>query len=293
MLRVGDICPLFFNAQKDKFAQSIDYLQRFHSSDTILLQVFSDSGESVTGTLNNLLTGAKTSIPFSTYNHNDSVKMMYASFKGLSDSVYTITLNLPNTTTCEPFEVCSSDYLLEATSLIRYSNKDNNSSYDNIFWINNTQQIFEFRVEAGFKPSGVKFAVDNEQFRNQFQEPQQLYSVAYETHEFTIGAASGVPIWFGRLINRIFDLSEIYVDGIKYVRSESSVPELSNILEDMQTFNFKMTLQQASSNIGGIGGKQELPSGSSVPNFMMDGVEDGSMFVYSGEDSAIKPTKVI
>lgn len=83
--------------------------------------------------------------------------MHYAVITGLEDSVYSVTIN---GTTSEPFIVCSSDSLLEETTLIRYSHKDNNSAFDNIFWIDDRQQVFEFRVEAGFKPNGYNAHVE-------------------------------------------------------------------------------------------------------------------------------------
>lgn len=35
MVKVGDVCPLFFSPVKDKFGLDMDYIQKFHASDKI------------------------------------------------------------------------------------------------------------------------------------------------------------------------------------------------------------------------------------------------------------------
>ncbi len=39
-----------------------------------------------------------------------------------------------------------------------------------------------FRVEAGFKPGGYSPRIDNEQYRNQMQEIEELYAVPYDVY---------------------------------------------------------------------------------------------------------------
>lgn len=147
MIKIGDICPLFFSPVKDKYAIDVDYIQRFHTTDKILLQIFADDGEVASASLNDLIKGTSSNIQFQTYKVNASVMMYYVVFTSLPDSVYSITFERKES---EPFEVCSDSNILEETALIRYSHKDNNSAFDNIFWIGDTQQVFEWRVEAGF-----------------------------------------------------------------------------------------------------------------------------------------------
>lgn len=206
MVKVGDVCPLFFSPVKDKFGLDMDYIQKFHASDKIHIQVFTNASEEVSASLNNLAAGNSTPISLSTYNHNDNVVMYYAILRDLEDAVYTVTIN---EYTSEPFIVCSSDDLLEETVLIRYSHKSNNSAFDNIFWVDDIQQVFNFRVEAGFKPGGYSPRIDNEQYRNQMQEIEELYAVPYDVYNLTIGNSSGVPYWFAKHINRILCLSMV------------------------------------------------------------------------------------
>ena len=283
MVKVGDVCPLFFSPIKYEFGLDMDYIQKFHSSDKIHIQVFANASEEVSASLNDLATGNSTSIPLSTYNHNDNVMMYYAILRELEDAVYTVTIN---GSTSEPFIVCSSDTLLEETVLIRYSHKSNNSAFDNIFWVDDIQQVFNFRVEAGFKPGGYSPRIDNEQYRNQMQEIEELYAVPYDVYNLTIGNSSGVPYWFAKHINRILCLSMVEIDGTRYVRSESSVPEMTQVIEDSQLFHINMALELQNNDIAGIGGSPEAGSSASFPAFLIDHAKDGEMLQFSAEKAA-------
>lgn len=283
MVKVGDVCPLFFSPIKYEFGLDMDYIQKFHSSDKIHIQVFANASEEVSASLNDLATGNSTSIPLSTYNHNDNVMMYYAILRELEDAVYTVTIN---GSTSEPFIVCSSDDLLEETVLIRYSHKSNNSAFDNIFWVDDIQQVFNFRVEAGFKPGGYSPRIDNEQYRNQMQEIEELYAVPYDVYNLTIGNSNGVPYWFAKHINRILCLSMVEIDGTRYVRSESSVPEMTQVIEDSQLFHINMALELQNNDIAGIGGSPEAGSSASFPAFLIDHAKDGEVLQFSAEKAA-------
>lgn len=93
MVKVGDVCPLFFSPIKNKFGLEMDYIQRFHTSDKIHIQVFASASEEVSVTLNNLVTETSTPVSLSTYNQNDNVLMHYAVLSGLDDAKYTVTVN--------------------------------------------------------------------------------------------------------------------------------------------------------------------------------------------------------
>lgn len=282
MVKIGDVCPIFFSPIKYDYSAGSDYIQKFHSSDNIHIQVLATDGDTVSGTLNNLSSGTSSTLSFSTYTHNDSVTMHYKTLTGLDDAVYSVTINGRES---EPFHVCSSSEILERTVLIEYSNKDNNSAFDNIFWVGSTQQTFNFRVEGGFKPSGYAPKVSNEQYRTQFQEIEELYAVPYDSYTMTIGDASGVPYWLVRHINRILCLSLFKVNGERFVRSDSSVPELSQVMEDVQLFTATMALEKGDSEIAGVGGQPESATSQTVA-FAISDATDGQMLQYSEEDSA-------
>lgn len=290
MIKIGDICPLFFSPVKDKYAIDVDYIQRFHTTDKILLQIFADDGEVASASLNDLIKGTSSNIQFQTYEVNASVMMYYVVFTSLPDSVYSITFERKES---EPFEVCSDSNILEETALIRYSHKDNNSAFDNIFWIGDTQQVFEWRVEAGFKPAGYSAKIDNEQYRNQRKEIEELYAVPYDSYVLTIGNSCGVPYWFGRHLNRILCVSMFDVNGERYVRSENSVPEISQVMEDSQMFFVTIALEPQENSISGVGGAPEQASSASIVGFVVNNPKEGEMLKYKESEAAFINTSRI
>lgn len=290
MIKIGDICPLFFSPVKDKYAIDVDYIQRFHTTDKILLQIFADDGEVASASLKDLIKGTSSNIQFQTYEVNASVMMYYVVFTSLPDSVYSITFERKES---EPFEVCSDSNILEETALIRYSHKDNNSAFDNIFWIGDTQQVFEWRVEAGFKPAGYSAKIDNEQYRNQRQEIEELYAVPYDSYVLTIGNSCGVPYWFGRHLNRILCVSMFDVNGERYVRSENSVPEISQVMEDSQMFFVTIALEPQENSISGVGGAPEQASSASIVGFVVNNPKEGEMLKYKESEAAFINTSRI
>lgn len=146
--------------------------------------------------------------------------------------------------------------------------------------------LFDWRVEAGFKPNGYTPKLENEQYRNQWQEIKNLYSIPYDSYVFTIGDACGVPYWYGRHLNRILCLSEFTIEHTSFVRSENSVPEMSQVIEDSQLFNLSITLEPQENSIDGIGGRPESESSSSIVGFVITNPKDGEMLQYSKEDAA-------
>lgn len=290
MIKIGDICPLFFSPVKDKYAIDVDYIQRFHTTDKILLQIFADDGEVASASLNDLIKGTSSNIQFQTYEVNASVMMYYVVFTSLPDSIYSITFERKES---EPFEVCSDSNILEETALIRYSHKDNNSAFDNIFWIGDTQQVFEWRVEAGFKPAGYSAKIDNEQYRNQRLEIEELYAVPYDSYVLTIGNSCGVPYWLGRHLNRILCVSMFDVNGERYVRSENSVPEISQVMEDSQMFFVTIALEPQENSIAGVGGAPEQASSASIVGFVVNNPKEGEMLKYKESEAAFINTSRI
>lgn len=290
MIKIGDICPLFFSPVKDRYAIDIDYIQRFHTADRILIQIFADDGEIASASLNDLVKGTSSNIQFQTYEVNASITMYYATLTSLPDSVYSVTFERKES---EPFEICSDSNILKDTTLIRYSHKDNNSAFDNIFWIGDSQQVFEWRIEAGFKPAGYAAKIDNEQYRNQRQEIEELYAVPYDSYVLTVGNSWGVPYWYGRHLNRILCVSMFEVNGEKYVRSENSVPEISQVMEDSQMFFVSIALEPQENSITGVGGAPEQASSASIVGFVVNNPKEGEMLKYKESEAAFINTSRI
>lgn len=281
MVKIGDLCPLFFNPIKDRYSIESDYMQTFYATDNILVQVFAESAPSAV--LNNLSKDTSETLSLESYVHNGAVTMFYTTITGREDGVYSLSVEGIES---EPFCITSDVSVLETTTLIRYSHKDNNSVFDNIFWIGDEQQIFEWRVEAGFKSQGYAPHVDNEQYRNQFQEIKELYSIPYDSFTLTFGNAGGVPYWFIRHLNRVLCVSYVEIDGKLWVRSESSVPEITQVMEELPMFYATVILEPITNEVSGNGGMPEEGSSSSVVGFSIDNPSDGQMLQYSEDENA-------
>jgi len=290
MIKVGDICPLVFEPLKDGFLVESNYIQKFHTTDTILVQIFATGGETVSARLNNLVTGASSTITLSSYTVNDTMKMYYFKLTGINESTYTVTVA---SLTSEPFCVSSSDSLLSDTSLIRCSNKDNNSAFDNIFWIGDSRQFIEFRVEAGFRPHGIDQRIENETFRDQFQSLVQLYAVPYETRTLYVGNASGVPYWVAKTLNRMLCVSYFTINGEGYIRSEDSVPEKTQIGEDRQSFWFSILIETAENDIAGIGGESKAADITGTIAFSLNNLQDGDILRYDEDNNVFENTSTV
>jgi hypothetical protein len=128
---------------------------------------------------------------------------------------------------------------LHDTVLISYTHRRN--EYDTEF----TQRAFNFRVEGGIYPGDKTQALDNEVFRDQRFTAHQIAAETYEVSVLTIGTNRGVPQWVGNKINSIFKLSDVFVDGVKTVRNESSVPELIQMGTYYPLYVFKLKVEQS------------------------------------------------
>lgn len=279
MISIGDVCPLFFNPLKYKYSNAGCFRQVFSLSDNILLQVFCDNGETPAASLNDKIKGTSSAITLLTYDVNDSVKMYYASLSP-SEGIYTVTIG---SNECEEFCVCEN---VGDSVLIEYSHKDNNSAFDNIFWIDDAQQMFQFRIVGGFKPDGVELKVENEQFVNQKQEIIEMYSIPYKTFDFVFGSSCGVPYYIAEFFNKILCLSHVSIDGSLYVREGDSVPEKLDTIARKQMFIYKITLRPTKNDIAGIGGKTEEATSSSGIAFLLSNPEEDDVLKYKKAQAA-------
>jgi hypothetical protein len=278
MITIGDVCPLSFNTLQYEYANEGSFRQCFDVSDGILLQVFCDEGEKPTADLNNLLTSKNEEIGFKTYSVNDLVTMYYT-YLYPSEGIYTITISGKES---NEFEVCEDS----CGALVEYTHKDNNSPFDNIFWVGSDQLSFKLRIPGGFKPSGVSMEVDNEQFLNQYQEIVELYSIPYTTRVFSMGDVNGLPYYMAELMNRILCLSDVHINGEQYVREGNSKPEKVETIGRKELFMWSVTLRQRERRISGIGGKLEEPYSASGASFKLDNPSDGEVLVYDNSESS-------
>lgn len=278
MITIGDVCPLFFNTLKYEYANEGSFRQCFDLSDGILLQIFCDGGETPSAYLNDKIKSSSSSISFKTYSVNEDVVMFYT-YMYPGEGVYTVTINEQES---NEFEVCENS----CGALIEYTHKDNNTPFDNIFWVGDTNLSFKFRVPGGFKPSGVSIEVDNEQFSNQYQEIVELYSIPYTTRIFSMGDVNGLPYYIAELMNRILCLSDVKINGESFVREGNSKPEKVETIGRKELFIWSITLRQKLRHISGIGGKIEESYSASGVSFKLNKPEDGEVLVYDDNESS-------
>lgn len=282
MVSISDICPLSFHTLEYPYANEGSFRQCFDLSDGIALQLFCDGGETPSAYLNDKISSSRSSIGLNRYEVNDNVVMYHATIYP-SEGVYSVTLDGHES---NEFEVCENS----GGILIEYSHKDNNSPFDAVFWMGESQLTFKMRVAGGFKPSGVTMEVDNEQFVNQFQDIVELYSIPYTTRVFSIGDVNGVPYYIAELINRILSLSEVRIDGDLYVREGNSKPEKVETLGRKELFLWSVTLREKKKHVSGIGGKVEESVSASAVSFMVDAAKDGEVLVYDENESSFVNT---
>lgn len=285
MITIGDVCPVSFNTLSYEFASMGSFRQCFDVSDGILLQVFCDDGEIPTAYLNDKIASTRSRVSFNTHSINNDVTMYYT-YVYPGEGVYTFTIDEKES---NEFEVCENAEGI----LIEYTHKDNNSVFDNLFWVGDEQLTFKMRVVGGFKPSGVTMEVDNEQFINQYQEIVELYSIPYTTRVFSIGDVNGVPYYIAELINRILCLSDVRIGGESYVREGNSKPEKVETLGRKELFLWSVTLRLKTRKISGIGGKVEESVTTSGASFMLKNPADGEVLVYNENESSFVNTNTL
>lgn len=243
-IHISKLSTLNFEPDNQKsFEDKVSYCQKLHLNDPVLVQFAGDSIETFSYAIVNLLGTIVRSGGFSITAIDSTLNVLEIQIAGLPQDIYTFqlfqTTNNPSVLLAESSVFCVTDNV-DNTTLLAYTNNVND--YDTIF-ITNTVRMFNFRFEGGLLNSGMKHAVETNNFRNQFQEIRQLYQMPYKTKELTIGGPFGVPDWIAEKINFIFCCSNVYVNGIKHSRSEKEAPAREIIAEGYPFFNFKMIVE--------------------------------------------------
>lgn len=239
---VSPFTPLFFINRK---ADGIDceFMQTFATTDIILLELIGTPGNEVDAEIVNECDGSTLSaIDFNTWDLNPTTTLYFTTIS-LSPGFYSVKIS--GIGKCETFRVTNDPTVLEKTTLIQYSMKNNRQRRDAVFFIDGMQYFFDFRVPGGFKDSNWSFSVESEQFVTPFADISQLYGLESTQKKFTLGESCGVPVWYGEMLNRILVCTHVYFDGVKYSRKEASVPEMNVQLEGVNSFVFTQMLQRS------------------------------------------------
>lgn len=240
---ISPFTPLHFPEANLSDGLESRYVQTFAQTDQIMLQLFiSDGEEEPSGSLNDASTGKVLgTIEWGSWAMSDTKTLLFHVYKGLSDGYYTVTIG---DKTSDVFRVTSEKGALARTSLIQYRFKDNKQRDDVVSLINLVPRFFDFRVPGGFKDSGWGFGVSNEQFSTQHEDIVELYATDYTTKTFTLGNSMGVPVWYGEMLNRLLTCNYVYVDGQRYARNDTEVPNLNSLIEGLDSFVFTQVLRK-------------------------------------------------
>lgn len=238
MYKISPYTPLFFNPSSDVGLKS-RYVQLFSPDDHILLQIIaSKNAGSPNVYVTDELSASRIRLDMLSWKINDNEVLYFKEIVGLSEGVYCVEVE---DMVSEPFRI-SSD--VSGTVLVQTSNNTNRLRTDSVFFVDGMQYFFDFRIPGGFKDDDWIFGVENEQYTTADNDVVDIYSTEYTQKTMTIGNSLGCPVWFAEKLNLLLCSTYFYIDGIRYVRVDSSVPEMNILVEGIRSYVFKQSLRQ-------------------------------------------------
>lgn len=242
MFAVSPFTPLFLKPTADKFGVESKYMQIFAPTDQLFVEVIAVSEyRKIVGKVVDLTNNTETEVDWQVWSMNDTTVLHFCIITGLECGCYCFDLNGMQS---EPFRITDDSYELAETTLIQYSTSDNKQRKDGIFWIAGKQYFFDFRAPGGFKDTDWTFGVANEQFVTLEEDIVDLFSIETTQKTFTLGNTLGCPVWYAEMLNRIMSCSYVYFEGERYARKDGSVPEMTQEIENLKSYVFKMTFQE-------------------------------------------------
>ena len=239
---VSPFTPLFFSTRKTDGIES-DYIQTFSTTDRILLQLIVPANYDPVAFVLDEPSGKNLyRIEFSEWKITSDTKLCFTDIC-LVPGYYRIYINEYGMS--HVFRTTDDKSILDTTTLIQYSMKNNRQRTDTMFFIDGMQYFFDFRVPGGFKDSAWSFSVESEQFITQSGDISQLFGLDTTQKKFTLGNSIGVPVHFAEMLNRILTCSHVYFDGVKYCRKDTNVPEMTVQVDGVNSFVFTQMLQQS------------------------------------------------
>ncbi len=281
MIKISPFTPLFFNPSSDKFGVESRYIQLFAPTDNIFIEVITTTEYKMNGLLKNHVDGTSREIEFQSFSLKDGSAVFHATITGLASGYYSISVGDQE---CNVFKVTDDEHELDKTTLIRYSMRNNKQRNDCIFWNGEEQFYFEFRAPGGFKDDDWTFAVNNEQFEISNGNIVELFAVESTQKKFTLGNAEGCPVWFAEHLNRILCCSNVYFNGVRFVRKGNSVPEMTQEIVSLKSYIFKVSLQGMVDNID-----VDFPEGGEEEGGETGGGGEGYVYLIKLND-AVVPT---
>jgi hypothetical protein len=231
------------------------------------------------GLLKNHVDCTSREIEFQSFSLKDGSTVFHSTITGLASGYYSISVGDQE---CNVFKVTDDEHELDKTTLIRYSMRSNKQRNDCIFWNGEEQFYFEFRAPGGFKDDDWTFAVNNEQFEISNGNIVELFAVESTQKKFTLGNAEGCPVWFAEHLNRILCCSNVYFNGVRFVRKGNSVPEMTQEIVSLKSYIFKVSLQGMVDNID-----VDFPEGGEEEGGETGGGGEGYVYLIKLNDTVV------
>lgn len=279
MIKISPFTPLFFSPSSDKFGAESRYIQLFAPTDNIFIEVITTTEYKMNGLLKNHVDGTSREIEFQSFSLKDGSTVFHSTITGLAPGYYSISVGDQE---CNVFKVTDDEHELDKTTLIRYSMRSNKQRNDCIFWNGEEQFYFEFRAPGGFKDDDWTFAVNNEQFEISNGNIVELFAVESTQKKFTLGNAEGCPVWFAEHLNRILCCSNVYFNGVRFVRKGNSVPEMTQEIVSLKSYIFKVSLQGMVDNID-----VDFPEGGEEEGGETGGGGEGYIYLIKLNDTVV------
>lgn len=279
MIKISPFTPLFFSPSSDRFGAESKYVQLFSPEDNILIQVLTTTEYKMDSRLKNHVDGSIRDIEFQSFSLKDDTTVFYSTITGLAPGYYSVTVGEQE---CDVFKVTNDEKELSKTTLIRYSMRSNKQRNDCVFWNGEDQFYFEFRAPGGFKDDDWTFAVNNEQFEISNGNIVELFAIESTQKKFTLGNAEGCPVWFAEHLNRILCCSNVYFNGVRFVRKGNSVPEMTQEIVSLKSYIFKVSLQGMVDNID-----VDFPEGGEEEGGETGGGGEGYIYLIKLNDTVV------
>lgn len=237
--------PIFFR-QRSSVGIASPHTQVFATTDSVLIQVIRTSEEEP---LDAVLVGAETGLDVKTLPRQSyAIGANYVDCYTLSHAVNGFYFVALGDEESETFRITDNERDLDVTCKVEYCVGSNATRSDVVGVIDGERAYFTFRFPGGFKDSGWSFSVETENFTSDHSDVVELYSSESTQVTLTMGNSDGVPIWYGDLLNRLLTCKYVYIDGQRYCRYESSVPDKEQTLSGVNSFIFSQKLQKIQYN---------------------------------------------
>lgn len=218
------------------------YIQQFVVGDIISISILGNANTKATCIIEDMV------LPFAPYaSGNTKFYVLSINTSTLpKDKILSFELEIFDSGTEEYATFESTDFVeivdeCEELKKITYKGDSNVNQFNTYFGYG---LEYTLRLPVGFKSTSIQNRLSAETFRNQNQELKLLYSAPYETQTLIIGNGLGVPTWMATLINYIFCLSDVTINGEKYIRSEESVPEVVGGIEGYPLHVYNMSVER-------------------------------------------------